>query len=95
MDTKPDLIGVGRVGCVMRTEEVAVKTPNKWTVPDNASEYTTIVYEQMNRTNEESLIHEGRVYRHLAFVEGVLKPLYISDMEIQMPYISHRSLDNT
>ncbi|KAH8423158.1 uncharacterized protein LDX57_000913 [Aspergillus melleus] len=77
----------------MRTGEIAVKTANKWTVPDNASEYTTIVYEQMNKTNEESLIHEGRIYRHLALVEGVLQPLHISDTEIRMPYISHRSLD--
>ena len=59
MDTKPDLIGLGRVGCVMRIGDIAVKTANTWTVPENASEYTSIVYQQTNRTNEESLIHEG------------------------------------
>lgn len=77
----------------MRIGDIAVKTANKWRVPDNASEYTAILYEQTNRTNEESLIHEGRIYRHLEFVEGVLKPIHISDTEIRMPYISHGSLD--
>ncbi|PWY72241.1 hypothetical protein BO94DRAFT_501447, partial [Aspergillus sclerotioniger CBS 115572] len=77
----------------MRYGDVAVKTANKWSVPDNASEYTTLIYQQMNRTNEEALNHEGRIYRHLAHVEGVLKPLEISDTEIRMPYVSYRSLD--
>ncbi|KNG80905.1 hypothetical protein ANOM_010097 [Aspergillus nomiae NRRL 13137] len=93
MDTKPDLIGLGRVGCGMRIGDIAVKTANTWTVPANASEYTSIVYQQTNRTNEESLIHEGRIYQRLAFVEGVLKPLHISNKEIRMPYIAHGSLD--
>ncbi|PYI06789.1 hypothetical protein BO78DRAFT_368351 [Aspergillus sclerotiicarbonarius CBS 121057] len=93
MDTKGDLISAGRVGCVMRYGDVAVKTANKPTVPDNASEYTTIVYQRMNRTNEETLKHEGRIYAHLIHVEGVLKPFEISDTEIRMPYVSHGSLD--
>ncbi|PLB49605.1 hypothetical protein P170DRAFT_510134 [Aspergillus steynii IBT 23096] len=93
MNPKPELIGLGRVGCVMRHGEIAVKTANKWPVPDNASEYTTILHEQTNRTNEEALIHEGRIYEHLQSVEGVLKPHHISDTEIRMPYIGHRSLD--
>ncbi|RAL04761.1 uncharacterized protein BO80DRAFT_422001 [Aspergillus ibericus CBS 121593] len=93
MNTKADLIGIGRTGCVMRYGDVAVKTTNKWTVPADASEYTTIVYQQMNRSNEEALKHEGRIYAHLIHVEGVLKPFEISDTEIRMPYVSHRSLD--
>lgn len=93
MDTKPDLIGLGRVGCVMRIGDIALKTANKWRVPDNASEYTTILHEQTNRNNEESLKHEGCIYRHLGFVKGVVKPSHISDTEIRMPYISHGSLD--
>ncbi|KAF7589610.1 hypothetical protein BBP40_004024 [Aspergillus hancockii] len=93
MDMKADLIGCGRVGCVIRYGEIAAKTANKWTVPDNASEYTTIVYQQINMPNEESLEHDGRLCRHLAHVEGVLKPLQISDTEIRMPYVSHRWLD--
>lgn len=93
MDTKPDLIGLGRVGCVMRIGDIALKTANKWRVPDNASEYTTILHEQTNRTNEESLKHEGYIYQHLGSVEGVLKPSHISDTEIRMPYFSHGSLD--
>ncbi|KAE8355940.1 hypothetical protein BDV28DRAFT_128144 [Aspergillus coremiiformis] len=93
MDTKPDLIGLGRVGCVMRIGDIAVKTANKWPVPANASEYTTILHHQTNRMNEDALIHEGYIYRHLESVEGVLKPLDISETEIRMPYICHRSLD--
>lgn len=77
----------------MRVEEIAGKTANKWTLPHNASEYTSVVYQQMNRSNEESLIHEGHIYQRLSTVQGVLKPLHVSDTEIRMPYIGHRSLD--
>ncbi|KAL4890624.1 kinase-like domain-containing protein [Aspergillus ambiguus] len=94
MTMKPELVGLGRVGCVMRFGEVAVKTANKWKVPNDASEYTVTMYLEINQTIEEALKHEGHVYQHLANVKGVLQPLQISDTEIRMPYIHHRSLDS-
>lgn len=93
MDTDCDLIGLGRVGRVIRFGEVAVKTANVWTVPENASEDTIICYQQMNKINTKSLEHEGSVYRQLGDVKGVLEPLQISDTEIPMPYLRHGSLD--
>ncbi|KAL5357648.1 kinase-like domain-containing protein [Aspergillus floccosus] len=93
MVTESDLIGLGRVGCVKRFGDVAVKTANQWPVAHDASEYTMSVCGHINRTNEESLMSEGRIYQHLAKVEGVLKPFQISDTEIRMPYIRHGSLE--
>ena len=60
-----ELIGLGRVGRVMRVSNMAVKTANIWSVPEDASETTAICKRQTNETNVESLKHEGRVYRHL------------------------------
>lgn len=93
MVTESDLIGLGRVGCVKRFGDVAVKTANQWPVPHDASEYTMSVYNHMNRTNEESLKSEGRIYQHLVNVEGVLQPFQISDTEIRMRYVRHGSLE--
>ncbi|GLA57025.1 hypothetical protein AtubIFM54640_003149 [Aspergillus tubingensis] len=55
----PELIGLGRVGRVMRFGDIAVKTANVWTVPKGASETTIISYEQTNKLNKQSLKHEG------------------------------------
>ncbi|GFN13470.1 hypothetical protein AtubIFM55763_001180 [Aspergillus tubingensis] len=57
----PELIGLGRVGRVMRFGDIAVKTANVWTVPKGASETTIISYEQTNKLNKQSLKHEGHV----------------------------------
>lgn len=66
----PELIGLGRVGRVMRFGDIAVKTANVWTVPKGASETTIISYEQTNKLNKQSLKHEGHVYSHLGHVPG-------------------------
>lgn len=88
----PELIGLGRAGRVMRFGNIAVKTANIWTVPEDALETAIICTAQINETNIESLKHEGRVYRHLGHVQGVLKPCQVSDAEIQMPYLRQGSL---
>ena len=70
-----ELIGLGRVGRVTRVGNIAVKTANIWSVPedgDDASETTAIYKRHTNETNVESLKHEGRVYRHLGHVKGVV-----------------------
>lgn len=64
----PELIGLGRTGRIMRHGNIAVKTANIWTVPEDASETTKIGAELMNEVNRESLKHEGLVYRHLGHV---------------------------
>lgn len=89
---KPELIGLGRTGRVMRFGNTAVKTANIWTIPEDASESTIIGYEDMNEQNKESLKHEGLVYRHLGHVQGVIKPRQIAETEIQMPYLRQGSL---
>lgn len=76
----------------MRHGNIAVKTANIWTVPEDASETTKIGAELMNEVNRESLKHEGLVYRHLGHVQGVIKPYKVSDTEIQMPYLGLGSL---
>ncbi|GLA13542.1 hypothetical protein AnigIFM62618_010795 [Aspergillus niger] len=86
-DDGPELIGLGRVGRVMRFGDIAVKTANIWTVPDNASEMTIISYEQTTELNKESLKHEGHVYCHLGNIPGVIRPYQVSDTEIRMPYL--------
>lgn len=48
------LIGIGRVGRVMRFGNAAVKTANFWTVPEDASETTIICIEQMIGANIDS-----------------------------------------
>lgn len=93
-DDGPELVGLGRVGRVMRYGGIAVKTANIWPVPENASETTIISKEQMNRTNIESLKHEARVYRHLGHVRSVIEPLQVSDTEIRMPFIRQGSLSS-
>lgn len=92
-DNDSELVGLGRVGQVMRIGNIAVKTANIWTVLENASEVSIICNRQMNETNMESLKHEGRVYRHLGHVKGVIEPCHISDTEIQMPFFRLGSLD--
>lgn len=87
-----ELIGLGRVGRVMRFGDIAVKTANVWTVPKGASETTIISYEQTNELNKQSLKHEGHVYSHLGHVPGVIKPYHMSDTEIRMPYLRQGSL---
>lgn len=47
----PELIGLGRAGRVMRFGNIAVKTANIWTVPEDASETTVIGWEQMIELN--------------------------------------------
>jgi hypothetical protein len=76
----------------MRYGNIAVKTANIWTVPEDASETTIIGWEQMNELNIESIKHEGLVYCHLGHVPGVIKPHQVSDTEIQMPYLRQGSL---
>lgn len=88
----PELIGLGRAGHMMRFGNIAVKTANIWTVPEDASETTISGCEQMIELNMESLKHEGLVYCHLGYVQGVIKPCQVSDTEIQMPYLRQGSL---
>lgn len=47
----PELIGLGRTGRIMRHGNIAVKTVNIWTVPEDASETTKIGAELMNEVN--------------------------------------------
>jgi serine/threonine protein kinase len=93
-DGDAELVGLGRVGRVMRFGNVAVKTANIWTVPEDAPETAVICTGQMNETNMESLRHEGRVYRHLGHVEGVIEPYHISDTEIRMPFLLQGTLSS-
>lgn len=88
----PELIGLGRAGRVMRFGNIAVKTANIWTMPEDASETTIISWEQMIEQNKESIKHEGLVYRHLGHVQGVIKPFQASETEIQLPYLRRGSL---
>ncbi|OJJ67155.1 hypothetical protein ASPBRDRAFT_349942 [Aspergillus brasiliensis CBS 101740] len=90
----PELIGLGRVGRVMRFGDIAVKTANIWTVSEGASETTIISYEQTTELNKESLKHEGHVYSHLGHIPGVIKPYQVSDTEIRMPYMRQCSLSH-
>ncbi|PYI30275.1 hypothetical protein BP00DRAFT_457975 [Aspergillus indologenus CBS 114.80] len=87
-----ELIGLGRVGRVMRFGDIAVKTANIWAVPKGATETTIISLEQMTELNKESLKHEGHVYCHLGQVPGVIEPYQVSDTEIRMPYLRQGSL---
>lgn len=57
-----ELVGLGRVGRMMRFVDIAVKTANIWTVSENRPETRVISKEQMNKTNIESLRHEACVY---------------------------------
>lgn len=82
-----ELIGIGRTGRVMRFGNIAVRPANIWTVPEDASETTTISNEQLNEQNIRSLKHEASVYRHLGNVKGVTKLVQVADAEIQMPYL--------
>ncbi|GKZ36492.1 hypothetical protein AbraIFM66950_007608 [Aspergillus brasiliensis] len=88
----PELIGLGRVGRVMRFGDIAVKYANIWTVPEGASEATIISYEQTTELNRESLKHEGHVYSHLGHIQGVIQPYQVFDTEIRMPYMRQGSL---
>lgn len=88
----PELIGLGRTGRVMRFGNIAVKTANIWTVPEDASETAIIGWKQTIGLNIESLKHEGLVYCHLGYVKGVIMPCQVSDTEIQMPYLRQGSL---
>lgn len=88
----PELVGLGRAGRVMRFGNIAVKTPNIWTMPEDVSETTIISWEQMIEQNKESIKHEGLVYCYLGHVQGVIKPIQVSDTEIQMPYLRRGSL---
>ncbi|GKZ19479.1 hypothetical protein AbraIFM66951_011090 [Aspergillus brasiliensis] len=90
----PELIGIGRVGRVMRFGDIAVKTANIWTVPEGASETTIISYEQTTELNKVSLKHEGHVYSHLGYIPGVIQPYQVSDTEIRMPYMRQCSLSH-
>lgn len=89
---KPELIGLGRAGRVMRVGNIAVETANIWSMPESASEATIIGWEQTNELNKEFLKHEGHVYRHLGHVQGVMKPCRITDTEIRMPCLRLGSL---
>ena len=65
-DDGSELIGFGRAGRVMRFGNIAVKTANSWTAPEDASMTTIIGWEQMIKMNMESLKHEVRRFLSLA-----------------------------
>ena len=52
-----ELIGFGRSGRVMLVGNMAVKTPNVWAVPKDASPITTHGWKGMNELNKDSIKH--------------------------------------